>query len=304
MTHFLHHVLREATRLRAMPAASIPHIVFSLKRTLRPSSPILFLAAVPKSASTFLRNALSAVTGLPVRPLLFDPHGWREQDLYFPRLVDAYRRGSVTRHHTRATRPSLELMKMFEIRPVIVVRNFFDVVPSILDHFAATGKGFDTFPFLYCNEKFPELPENVRADCIIEMAMPWYFSFYVSWFDACATGQTDGLWISFEEMVHDWPPTIRKILTFHGIDRSDDQIGEALEKTFGLGRDTNRLNQGKVGRGGQMLSEEQRGKILAMARFYPWVDFSRVGIPPAGGRPSAAGAGEPTVVRRSAGAGR
>ncbi len=169
-------------------------------------------------------------------------------------------------------------MRIFKIKPVVVVRNFFDAVPSILDHFAATDKGFATFPFLFCNDKFPELSKSLQADCIVEMAMPWLFSFYVSWFDASARGEIEALWITYEEMTSDWPGTIKKILTFHGLERTDAQIAGALQKTRGFGREINRLNQGRIGRGEELLTEEQRGKVIAMTRFYPWVDFSRVGI--------------------------
>jgi hypothetical protein len=38
-----------------------------------------------------------------------------------------------------------------------------------------------------------------------------------------------------------------------------------------------RMNKGVVGRG-QMLTERQRNRIIQMKRFYPWVDFSPIGL--------------------------
>ena len=278
MLRFPESLIHEPARLVRAPASSLLRYAFRLRRILGKRGDTIFIAAMPKSASSFLLNALSAVTGCPITGLLHAHLGWREQVLYYPRLVDAYGRCTVSRHHTRATGPNLALMKTFQIRPVIIVRNFFDVVPSVLDHFSHKG-GFDTFPFLYCNERFPELDKRTQTDCVVDMAMPWFFSFYVSWFDACAKGEAEALWITFREMVSDWPATLRTVLKFYGLERSDSQIDEALEQTRGLGKDKNRLNEGRVGRGATMLSEDQRQRILNMARFYPWVDFSRVGIP-------------------------
>jgi hypothetical protein len=160
-----------------------------------------------------------------------------------------------------------------------------DVVPSTLDHLY--NEGFEHFPFLYCNERFPELDRSAQIDCVIEMGVPWFFSFYVSWFDACAKGKIDALWMTFEEMISDWPAALRKVLRFYGLERSDAQIGAALAHTRGLAYDKIRVNEGKIGRGRAALSPGQTRKILDMARFYPWVDFSRVGIPPATGESQA-----------------
>jgi hypothetical protein len=135
---------------------------------------------MPKSGSTFLANALSEVTGYPQVQLCFG-YERHEQDLYLPRLVDACRKDTVTRHHMRATKFNTALLKKFNIKPVILTRNLFDVVPSIRDHLFR--EGFEKFPCFYCTERFADLSEEKQLDCIIDLALPWYFNFYVSWFD-------------------------------------------------------------------------------------------------------------------------
>ena len=276
LSQFTRDHLREPTLLARAPASSFLRYAHRLVRILSDGGDTIYIAAVPKSASSFLLESLSAVTGYPITDLTWGNER-QEQDLYYPRLVDSYSRGTVTRHHTRATRPNLKLMRRFKIRPVVLVRNFFDVVPSTLDHLYK--EGFEHFPCFYCNERFPELDERTQTDSIIEMALPWFFSFYVSWFDACAKGEIDALWITFEEMVSDWPATLQKVLGFHGIEKSDTQVEAALERTRKLAYERIRVNDGRLGRGKAVLSREQSRKILDMARFYPWVDFSRVGIP-------------------------
>ncbi len=277
MIHFHWGFLREAVHhLTRAPGLTMLQYTLKVRRMSREAGDTIFVTAVPKSASSFLLRALTAVTGYPITRL---SHGVerQEQDLYYPCLVDAHGQSKVTRHHTRATSPNLELMKAFQIRPVILVRNFFDVVPSIRDYLYR--EGFENFPCMYADDRFPDLDEATQVDAIIEMAMPWYFKFYAGWFDAIARREVDGLWMNFEEMATDWNGALRKILEFHGIERSDAEIAKALEHTRSLGREKTRLNEGKVGRGKLLLTEEQRGRIRDMARFYPWVDFGRVGIP-------------------------
>jgi hypothetical protein len=273
-------LLREPAALASAPGAALVRYVFKLKRTLGSRGDTLYIAAMPKSASSFLLNALSAVTGYPIQDLSRGNER-QEQDLDYLRLVDAYGKSKISRHHTRASRPNLKLMHRFGIRPVIVVRNMLDVVPSTLDHLH--NEGFEHFPFLYCNERFPELDRSAQIDCVIEMGVPWFFSFYVSWYDACAKGKIDALWMTFEEMIADWPAALRKVLRFYGHERTDAQIGAALTHTRGLAYEKIRVNEGRVGRGKAALSASQSRKILDMTRFYPWVDFSRVGIPHGGG---------------------
>ena len=67
-----------------------------------------------RSAIDFLLNSLVAVTDSPSTQLCYG-HGHQEQDLYFPRLVDAYGRNILSRLHMRATSANVELMKTFGI---------------------------------------------------------------------------------------------------------------------------------------------------------------------------------------------
>jgi len=165
---------------------------------------------------------------------------------------------------------------MFSIKPVILVRNIFDVVVSIRDHMFNEGYEFPTF---FCDEKFKNLDEKSQFDFIIEQGIPWYFNFYVSWHKAISEKRIEGLWLIYEEVVSDWHKALRKVADFYGIDTTDEKIDDALQQTLIKRKKKIRLNKGIVGRGFTFLTEEQRDKIVGMARFYPWIDFSSIGIP-------------------------
>lgn len=235
----------------------------------------LFIACMPKSGSTFLSNALSELTGYRYVFLAY-AYERSEQNLYLPKLIDSFSSGSVTHLHLRATESAIELMKMFSIRPVILVRNIFDVVVSIRDHMF--NEGFE-FPTFYCDESFKSLDERSQYDFIIEQGIPWYFNFYVSWHEAISKKRIEGLWLIYEEVVSDWHKTLRILADFYGIDKTDEEIDYALQQTAIKSKKKIRLNKGILGRGLTFLTKEQRDRIVSMARFYPWINFSKMGIP-------------------------
>jgi hypothetical protein len=244
------------------------------KRRFSREGEYLFVACMPKSGSTFMAKALSELTGYPYVNLAY-AYERNEQTLYLPRLIDSYSFGSVTHLHVRATKSTIDLMKMFSIRPVVLVRNIFDIVVSIHDHMFQEGYEFPTF---YCNEEFKALDEKSRFDFVIEHGIPWFFNFFVSWYEAFSKGRIDCLWLSYENVTSDWHKAIRTIADFYNIERTDEEIAQALERTLMKKRQQIRLNKGVVGRGSKSLTSEQKQKIVDLARFYPWVDFSMIGI--------------------------
>jgi hypothetical protein len=245
-----------------------------LFRTLYRNRRFIYVTSIPKSGSTFLANALSEVTGYPLVRLCFgfERH---EQDLYLPRLVDACRRNTVTRHHMRATKFNTALLKEFNIKPVILTRNLFDVVPSLRDQLFS--EGFEKMPGIYCTERFADLSEESQLDFIIDMFLPWCVHFYVSWFDTWKNNELPMLWLRFEDVVKDWPTSVGKVLEFYGVAKSNAEIKDAIERTYQLDRTVTRFSSAKGNRKGR-LSEEQKERIARVVRFYPWVDFSPLGL--------------------------
>jgi hypothetical protein len=263
--------------LRERPVDSMIQVWSRLFRTLYRNRQFTYVTSIPKSGSTFLANALSQVTGYPLVQLCYG-YERHEQDLYLPRLVDACRKNTVTRHHMRATKFNTALLRKFNIKPVILTRNLFDVVPSVRDQLFR--EGFEKMPGVYCTERFADLTEEGQLDCIVDMFMPWCVHFYVSWFDAAQSKQLPMLWLRFEDVRNDWPASLAAILEFYGIEKSNAAINEAIERTYELDRAVTRLNVGEAASSCRKarLSERQKQRIAGLARFYPWVDFSPVGL--------------------------
>ena len=78
-----------------------------------------------------MAKALSQLTGYRYVDLAY-AYERNDQNLYLPRLIDAYSIDSVTHQHVRATGPNIELMNMFAIKPVILVSNQVYMLTSII----------------------------------------------------------------------------------------------------------------------------------------------------------------------------
>jgi hypothetical protein len=234
----------------------------------------VFIASMPKTASTFLASALETLLGYR-RVWLADGYERNDQNLYLPRLIDTYSFDTVTHQHLRATGPNIMLLKQFSIQPVVLVRNIFDVAMSIHDHMFKEDYAFPTF---YCDEHFRELSLSRRLDQIVELAIPWYFNFYVGWWTAAEDKNLDILWLTYEDLIADWGGGLVKVADFYGTRKSAGEAETALDLTKQQSYKVTRLNKGIAGRGKAALTDEQIARIRGMARFYPWVDFRPIGI--------------------------
>lgn len=246
-----------------------------LRMALFRDSRCIVISAMPKSGSTFLSNALAGVTGYA--------HGYAacdyfniEQELYLPRLIDNYGRGIVVQQHFKANTANLRLLQAFGLRPVVLVRNVFDVIVSVRDHLAQESIG--NIPALYPSSHFCAFDQADQFDYLIDFAAPWYLSYYVSWSKAAEDGAIDLLRLVYDEAVCDWVGTIRRVLDFHRIDCPDERIEQVVRGMHGRPRMETRMNVGVPGRGRALLSPGQCARVASLARFYPGVDFTPIGI--------------------------
>lgn len=245
------------------------------RRFVQPAGPYVFIACMPRTASTFLTEALCEITGFKRVPLT-DAYAENEQELDVPRLLDAYSYGSVTQQHVIANARTVKLMSDFGIRPVVLVRDIFDVVVSIRDFLLTEGCG--RWPtFFTTDERFRGLDEAGQYEQIIELGLPWYFDFFVSWSDVASRGAVETLDLTYETAVVDWVGALGRIAEFYGLDVEPSAIEAALEQTRARA-DSLRLNKGSPGRGRKVLPIETIERIKNYTRFYPGVDFAPIGL--------------------------
>jgi hypothetical protein len=233
----------------------------------------IFITCSPKSGSTFLKNVLVGVTGyrdlFPVYAALQNEH-----ELDMPQLARFGDVNTVTQQHARASEANIQLMQAFGIMPVVLVRNIFDTVISLLDFYR---QGF-TFSTFFDREEFLAFEEQQQIDLLIKYAIPWYFQFVASWKRAEKDQRVEVSWLTYDEMVADKPAAVERVLEIYGIKAPRGEI----EKQIALAEsdnDKNRFNKGIAGRGRAGLSATQKEAIVELSKYFLKTDFSCLGLP-------------------------
>jgi hypothetical protein len=249
------------------PSLNASDIVLMLNRQPVPTEHLhLLIAAMPKSASTFLESALAAIPGLAHCNLVpsFD---WREQEIGRAELVMHHHEHYFAKCHLRFSGQTLELMQHYGLKVVVTSRNLFDVVISLCDHYR---KG-DFQPMAIPPANVRELDDPSLQDFVINFVVPWLIVFHVSW-QRCPLPVFR---LSYETLVQNPEGTLRDLLHFSGVELPGEVIDQAV---FQAKERKERFNRGTTGRGEASLSPERKERIRSLTRFYPGIDFSVLGI--------------------------
>lgn len=231
----------------------------------------IFIACLPKSASTFLKNLLVNLTGYRDLFTVYAA-GQSEHEIYLPTLRESAHLDTVTQQHCRASDANIHLMQGFGIRPVVLVRNIFDSVMSLLDFF---NKG--AYQTSYFRRDWPSLDDETKVDLLIENVIPWYFQFVASWDQAEKQKRLEVYWLTYEEFVADKASSVLKVLEFYGLGAPRRGVEQRIRDIESEKR-KNRFNKGQTGRGKSGLNERQKEQIRRLTRYYPSTDFARIGL--------------------------
>jgi len=231
----------------------------------------IFIACVPKSGSTFLKNLLVNVTGYRDVFMVYAA-GQSEHELYLPTLVENARLDSVTQQHCRASDANVHMMQAFGIRPVVLVRNIFDSVMSLVDFY---NKGADYNS--YFRADYQSLDDETKVLLVIDNVIPWYLQFVASWSLVEKQRRLEIFWLSYEDLIADKTSSIQNVLQFYGLGAAKRGIDQKIKQTESAERAI-RFNKGVAGRGKSGLSSGQKERIRHLARYYPTTDFGRIGL--------------------------
>ncbi len=243
----------------------------------RGEQPMIVVACAPRTGSTFLTNVLCQLTGLKYQRLC-SAYSTNEHDLYLPALCLMNPVGCVSQLHMKGTYHNAALLKTFGIRPVILVRNIYDILVSLMgdvrrkEDLPGFGTGLNGYSFIWLEHQLVHNDDERLLDALIDLALPWYVNFYVSWQRLCQQGAVDAKWVTYEEMMADKPGTLQSILEFVGA-RQVVPMSEEI-----LGRKFFTFNQGRSGRGHELLSEAQKARVRRQFSYYPDVDLSGYGL--------------------------
>ncbi|NOT48715.1 MAG: hypothetical protein HOP17_13325, partial [Acidobacteria bacterium] len=175
--------------------------------------------------------------------------------------------------HCRASDANVYLMQACGIRTIVLVRNIFDSVMSLLDFYNNQGAFFNS----YFRADFQGLDEIKKADLLIDNVIPWYFQFVASWDLVERQRRLDIKWLRYEDLIADKTEAIRDVLEFYGLGAPEKAIETKVKETESETRKI-RFNKGVAGRGKTGLNDQQKERIRRLSEYYPSTDFGRIGL--------------------------
>ena len=225
----------------------------------------ILLACMPKSGSTYLSNTISRLPDFRLMSLVSGaPRAEQEID---PRVaIRKSKHNYISHQHVRYHRGTFEAIQEFQLIPIVLVRNIFDCVVSLRDHWRR--ESFE-IPMAYVVDDHLKLNDQDLDQMIVQMVIPWYINFFVSW-----TQCDSALWLRYEDVILDPAKAVTSILERAGHPVDHEAISAAVLKS---NPDRERKNVGRPGRGAS-LPENQKEVIRKYRHFYPDIDFSPIGL--------------------------
>jgi len=227
--------------------------------------PLILLACMPKSGSTFVARLLHEATGFPERRIMSSGEN-PDVDLTAIRTLAGL--GTVTQTHFVCSGKFVEAANTYDIRTLVLERNLLDVVISYADYMCSDDvrasyrrRGFvSAAQNIVVDDKFCELPRERQYDLMIDLALPWYLRFHVAWRRYEQAMRRRPLWLDYDEFFSDIPKHSARMFEYCGIDAEPAAPPPASATKFNVGRG---------GRGKEMLSRDHIAKIKKLVAYYP-----------------------------------
>jgi len=236
----------------------------------RSSFDYVLLACMPKSGSTYMRRIFGSFPEFS--EVNFVPgYGQREQELceYTMYKTVEGAKSCIAQQHVRYSSETGKIINKFDLKVIVLVRNIFDVIISIYDHWSneSTVGPLGTIP-----ENWIYWQKETAYEFIIDMIIPWYFNFYVSWL-TCPI-KHNIVFINYDNFMDNKPKVINDICLGLKINTGDTNIEKISVETENK---NTRKNIGEAGRGA-VLPEGVKEKVRRMSAYYDGIDFSSIGL--------------------------
>lgn len=243
-----------------------------VRRSVDSFAPTYLLVALPKSSSTYCTQALARILQGDVYKDIVVQDRFTPKDLQVAGVVNARDRVTVSQVHLVATGANLRILQNFRIPAVILLRNLFDVVVSLRDHMKVNPY----FSSILIPNAYQSLSADDQLDYIIDTALPWMITFYVSWAQAIERGDIKTQFVFYEDMIREPVPFFQTCCEALGAAVSQADVNRALAQTEKS--PATRFNVGKVGRGQSELSPAQLARIRRHADYYPGISLEPLGL--------------------------
>ncbi len=233
----------------------------------------LLVIAPMKTGSTWLSVLLETLTGWKTA-LAAPAYCQREQELDLRCMVtrNAQQDALFSHLHLRYSEYTEKVLLTSGMRCVLMTRNLFDTVVSLVDH--CDNPSLRMPMFFMTEADWRGLTREEKIERIVDLVVPWYFNFYAGWFTHRHRFGDRMLLVRYEDLCADPVAELERIRSAFGI-----EVAMTAEEAVRRAEDASTLkNFGFSGRGKE-LSPAVVQHIERLASYYPSVDFSSIGIP-------------------------
>ena len=218
--------------------------------------PHILVACMPKSGSTFLTNVIGKYEGFR-RVRLIPTWGAREHELCSIKLSRYNHSRYVAQPHLRNSEWTQYLIKKYNLTPVVMVRNLFDVVLSFRDHIRKESLDW---PMAHFTPHHQAMGDAELEETIVRLVMPWYMTFYAGW-----RSDPNALFVHYEDLISCPEEIMSAVLKRGGLSPDPEKVKLALDR----GKEANnRMNVGVAGRG-KILSSRAAEELQKLIDLYP-----------------------------------
>lgn len=253
----------------ALSLSQLTELVLRTRLTAsRARQPNVLLACAPKSASTFIAAALCRAMEVNQVSLALPTYTPPSSSVLGANLRNqetdelALMRhglngiGYVAQHHVRCTPYLCRQIELYNIRPIVTIRNYFDTLMSLDDMFLGWRQVKKSGNPHYFDDGLPTNYASMdpvdRYHVLVDANCIWYVQFLLNWRKCEAAGLVKPLWVSYEkDFLSDKAGLGQRIAEFVGHEFVNP---ERIVESFGDTSDGKRLrlNKGVSGRGSEL----------------------------------------------------
>ena len=241
----------------------------------------IYVAAMPKSGSTFVTHSLSNALNIPFKhlttshpmPSRVGMNG-REQELDELAVVKTALAGDgfVAQHHTKSTPYLMRLFSCYNVSPIVTFRNIFDGMIS-LDEMIKKTSWNDPFKQdpLKIPVNYPDLNFGDRMEVISSNYGIWCVDFYLSWRRIEQAG-FKFLWVNYDKHLSKSSGNKRELCEslIEHLKPTAEQESKLYDGVLGetLSDKKSRFRNGRSGEGVERVPQEIKQRLLNYATTF------------------------------------
>lgn len=196
---------------------------------------IIFLAGLPMSATTKLKNMCGRINGYFSRSNPTPEKIWLNQDIsnetfkYCPSW--SY---SLLKTHLNPKDENIEIIKNNNVKKVIVsYRDLRDVVVARYHRLLSFPKKENEPHFLKKDLQYKNIKKSDAINDCIDIVATEYTEWIFGWFDIASKNKNFVMFCKFENLISEPKKEFKKILDFYEISLDDVNINKIVEDTEG-----------------------------------------------------------------------